>query len=214
MDAASRDVPFYANPDDTHCFQAAIRMVVKCFRPAEEYSWTQLDAITGKVDGYGTWPFAGLMWLHEQGLDVRNIELMDNSRFAREGRSYVAEFCPELAAPLPPDLSSEQTAAARFVKLVRCETRIPDLDDVRDFLAAGYLAICNVNSRLLNGRDGYMGHFVVVTSCDATGLVLHDPGPPGEARRRVPIGTFEKAWAYPTERVKSLVAVRPQPRRL
>jgi len=109
-------------------------MVVKCFRPAEEYSWAQLDAITAKAEGFGAWPFAGLTWLRAQGFDVRNIELMDNRRFAREGRSYLVEFFGAEfvgASRLPPDLSPDQAAAASFVDTVRCETRIPDLDDLR-----------------------------------------------------------------------------------
>jgi hypothetical protein len=210
----SFDVPFYANPDATHCFQAALRMVVKCFRPAEEYSWAQLDAITGKADGLGTWPFAGLTWLHDQGLDVRNIELMDNRRFACEGRAYLVEFFgAEFVAGsgLSPDLSADQAAAARFVDAVHCEARVPDLDDVRRLLSEGYLAICNVNSRTLNGREGFRGHFVVVTSCDSGEIVFHDPGPPATPRRRAKIDAFDKAWAYPHERAKNIVAVRPQP---
>ena len=186
-------------------------MVLKSFRPAEEYSWAELDAITAKAEGVGTWPFAGLTWLHEQGFDVRNIELMDNRRFALEGRSYIVEFLGEdivAATPLLPDLSSEQAAAAKFVETVRCETRIPGFEDLRRLLADGYLAICNVNSRTLNERDGYSGHFVVVTSCDANELVLHDPGPPPRPQRRVPEGLFDKAWGYPTERAKNIAAIK------
>ena len=186
-------------------------MVLKSFRPAEEYSWAELDAITAKAEGVGTWPFAGLTWQHDQGFDVRNIELMDNRRFALEGRSYIVEFLGEdivAATPLLPDLSSEQAAAARFVETVHCETRIPGVEDLRRLLADGYLAICNVNSRTLNERDGYSGHFVVVTSCDANELVLHDPGPPPQPQRRVPERLFDRAWGYPTERAKNIAAIK------
>ena len=200
----------------THCFQAALRMVVGCFQPHEDYSWAELDAITAKVEGLGAWPFAGLTWLHGRGFDVRNIELMDNRRFAREGRSYLVEFFGAefvAASPLPPELGPEQAAAARFVDAVHCETRIPDLDDLRRLLADGYLVICNVNSRMLNERPGYMGHFVVVTSCDASEIVFHDPGPPATPLRHSPIAAFAQAWAYPTERAQNIVAVRLPDRR-
>ena len=216
MGAASRDVPFYANPDSTHCFQAALRMVLKFFRPAEDFSWAQLDAITAKADDIGTWPFAGLTWLCDQGFDVRNIELMDNRRFARDGHSYLVEFLGAdvvTASRLAADLSPEQAAAARFVDIVSCETRIPDRDDLERLLADGYLVICNVNSRTLNDTEGYSGHFVVVMSCDESELVLHDPGQPPTPQRRVPTAKFERAWAYPHERAKNVVAIRLQDRR-
>ena len=212
----THDVPFYANtPDATHCFQASLKMVLKCFRPAEEYSWAELDAHTAKAEGLGTFPFAGLTWLHERGLEVRNIELMDNRRFAAEGHSYLIEFFGAeivAATKLPVSLAAEQAAAARFVDVVRCETRIPDLDELRRLIGQGYLAICNVNSRVLNDTPGYSGHFVVVTACDSNDVVFHDPGLPPTPARRVPTLKFEQAWAYPTERAKNIVAVGPQRR--
>jgi hypothetical protein len=61
----------------------------------------------------------------------------------------------------------------------------------------------------LNGAAGYSGHFVVVTGCDADEVVCHDPGPPAVPHRRIPIEAFERAWAYPTERAKTMVAVGP-----
>jgi hypothetical protein len=208
------EVPFFANtPDGTHCFQAALKMVLKFFRPTEDYSWPQMDAITAKAAGVGTWPFAGLTWLHDRGFEVRNIEHMDNRRFALEGRPYLAEvFGEQLAAATPLDLSAEQAAAAKFVDAVHCETRIPSFDDLRELLANEYLAICNVNSRTLNGREGHMGHFVVVTTCDSNEVTFHDPGPPPTPSRRATTASFDRAWAYPAASARNIVAVRPRER--
>jgi hypothetical protein len=83
--AFDQAVPFIANPDATHCYQAALKMVLRHFRPQRDHSW-------GKVDGLGTWLFAGLTWLQDQGVDLTNVELMDNKRFAAEGRAYLAEL--------------------------------------------------------------------------------------------------------------------------
>jgi hypothetical protein len=211
MEPYDTDVPFFANPDDTHCFQAALRMVATRFRPQLDCSWELLEVVTGKVEGVGTWPFAGYTWLREQGLDVTNVELMDNARFAAEGETYLAElFGPELAAAgaRGADLARVQREAAVFVDRVRQETRIPTADDLRRAIESGGLVICNVNSRALNGREGYLGHFVVVKGFDGEGLVIHDPGPPATANRKVGFELFEKAWAYPSATAKNVVAVR------
>ena len=211
MQRYDQDVPFFANPDATHCLQAAMKMVLQSFRPLHDLSWAALDRITGKVEGLGTWPFAGYTWLHEQGLDVTNVELMDNARFAAEGRAYLAELGgQDFADSADPglDLSRVQAEAAVFVEKVRCETRIPTIDDIRRAVVAGCLVICNVNSRALNGREGYLGHFVVAKGFDEHGLIVHDPGPPGEANRKVAFEVFEKAWASPTASIKNLVAIR------
>jgi|SRR5687768_6723473 len=211
MTAFDQDVPFAANPDATHCYQAALKMVLQRFRPQCDQSWEALDRITGKVDGLGTWPFAGLTWLHELGLDLTNVELMDNTRFAAEGRAYIAELAGQDFADSHHrdlDLSSVQAEAATFVAKVRCEIRIPTIADIRRAVADGCLGLCNVNSRALNGREGYLGHYVVVKGFDERCLIVHDPGPPGEANRKVPFEAFEHAWANPSAAVKSLVLIR------
>jgi hypothetical protein len=211
MAPLDQDVPFVANPDATHCYQAVLKMVLRRFRPHCEQSWEALDRITGKVEGLGTWPFAGLTWLHEQRLDLTNVELMDNARFAAEGRTYIAELAGQEFADSHHrglDLSAVQAQARTFVESVRCEVRIPTIDDVRRAVSEGCLVICNVNSRALNGREGYSGHYVVVKGFDEHGLIVHDPGPPGEPNRRVAFGSFESAWASPSPAVKWLVIVR------
>ncbi len=204
------DVPFFANPDETHCYQAALMMVMKRFRPRQACSWALLEKVTGKVEGVGTWPFAGFTWLHEQGLAVTNVELMDNRRFAAEGQKYLAELLGQALATSAlrgMDLARLREEAAAFVDNVRCETRIPTLDDIRRAVASTRLVICNVNSRALNGREGYNGHFVVVKGFDDDGFVVHDPGPPGTANRKVTFEVFEKAWAYAGETIKNLVVI-------
>jgi hypothetical protein len=43
---------------------------------------------------------------------------------------------------------------------------------------------------------------------DLKHVVIHDPGLPRRPKRRVKLADFEKAWAYPDKRAKSLAAVR------
>jgi hypothetical protein len=211
MKACDHDVPFYANTEDgKHCFQAAVRMVLKAFRPTLDYSWAALDEVTAKIDGGGTWPFAGTAWLHDQGFEVRYIELADNRRFAAEGKPYLLELygAHANAADAKTDYAAEQARASRMVENVRCEVRVPTADDIRGLLLEGFVLICFVNSRALNGRDGYSGHFVVVKGFDAEGLIVHDPGPPATENRQVSYESFERAWGYPDEKAKVVLAVR------
>ncbi len=86
------DVPFFPNtPDNTHCFQAAIRGMAKYFWPKEEYSWNELDRITCKVSGLWTWPSAGLLWFKEKGAKVKIIEPFDYLNFIDKGGAYLTE---------------------------------------------------------------------------------------------------------------------------
>ena len=50
-------VPFYTNTsDDTHCYQAGLKMILKYFIPDKDFSWEELDKFTAKVEDLWTWP--------------------------------------------------------------------------------------------------------------------------------------------------------------
>ena len=46
-------VPFYSNTkDNTHCFQAVIKMIAETYWPDKSYSWDELDVLTQKKEGF------------------------------------------------------------------------------------------------------------------------------------------------------------------
>ncbi|MEK7102513.1 MAG: papain-like cysteine protease family protein, partial [Patescibacteria group bacterium] len=59
--------------------------------------------------------------------------------------------------------------------------------------------------------SGYTGHFVVITGFGKNHFTLHDPGLPPLRNRKVSLGRFEKAWAYPNKRAKNIMAFRKEP---
>jgi hypothetical protein len=64
------------------------------------------------------------------------------------------------------------------------------------------------NTNGYNGQQGYIGHFVLLIDADQKHVRLHDPGLPPAANKKVKITDFERAWAYPDSKAKSLTAVR------
>lgn len=208
----NHNVPFYSNtPDDTHCFQASLKMVLKYFQPEKEFSWEELEKITAKVDGLWTWATAGVLWMQENGFDVKNIESFDYERFIKEGNSYLLEvFGEEMgkAQIRHSDIDQERKLARRYIKEVKLENRIPNIDDITNLLNDGYLLICNVNSVALNNAKGYAGHSVVIKGISENKIILHDPGLPALENREVSFKQFEKAWAYPGEKSKNITAFK------
>ena len=206
-----RTVKFFANtPDDSHCFQAVLKMVISHFWPHEEYDWATLDTITARVAPY-TWPTAGTLWALKRGLCVNVIESFDHRRFSTEGYRYLLnEFGPEVAddQKLNSKLEQEMKFSAELLRTGSVETRVPCLSEVAACVGGGGVAVCNVNSRVLNGRDGYAGHFVVILEVDRSGVHLHDPGLPPLSNRYVDTSRFEKAWGYPDDRARNLTCFR------
>jgi hypothetical protein len=206
------NVPFFANtPDNTHCFQASLKMVLKYFLPKEEYSFKELEEKTAKIEGLWTWPFAGMLWLKEKGFIVEDIEVFNYREFAENGEKYLLEFYTKEVAEaqiIHGDIPTEARRAKDLVEKIHQEVRLPKTEEIIDFLNKGHLVICNVNSKTLNGKIGYSGHFIVVKGYDETSLIIHDPGLPGQENRKVHFDLFEKAWAYPDEKAKNIMAFK------
>lgn len=205
------DVRFYENTDDTHCFQAVFRMILKHYWPNKDYSWEELEKITAKVEGLWTWPTAGMLWLHNNGFEVHTVETFDYARFVEKGSNYLMELFGEKVGQEQidhSDLDQEIDFAEQIVGAGLCEPRTPEVPELKQHLDEKYLLICNVNSRALNGKDGYAGHFVLLTGYTDKGFVLHDPGLPPLENREVAFVDFEKAWGYPNEQAKNYIAVR------
>lgn len=207
-----RAVPFFANTEDnTRCFQASLRMVLAYFFPGRDFSWNELDRISKKAKGLWTWPLAALLWLTENGFEVKNIEVFDYPAFVKRGGKYLVEtFGEEMgkAQIEHSDIEQERKISKDFVKQVRTEQRLPMLRDIQKLLQEGFLVVCNVNARVLNQKPGYAGHFVVITTLDGKQITLHDPGLPPVKNRKVTSARFEKAWAYPDKQAKNVMAFR------
>jgi len=205
-------IPFYSNtPDGTHCFQAALKMVAKYFWLQEECTWDELDTITAKTENRWTWPMAGILWLAKRGVETRIIDPFDYNTFSIRKESYLLDIYGKDVGTMQiknSNILREVKLAAELVKKVRIEKRIPHLSDITQLLHKDYVLICNVNSQCINNKEGYTGHFVVVKGHDDTGLYFHDPGLPPFENRQVPFPVFEKAWAYPNDYAKNIIAAR------
>lgn len=181
---------------------------MKYFWPEKDFTWEELDQITAKVKGKATWEYAGLIWFARHGMQVTAIRLFDDVRFSKEGIEYIRELAGDEVAKWQDahsDIRQEQQHALEFVKVVKRETRIPTIEDVRSALDVGTIPTCDINSYVLSGKKGYSGHVVVVVGYDSRGFYLNDPGLPAHKEYYVPFELFEKAWAYPNPEVKFLV---------
>jgi hypothetical protein len=210
MNSIHHSVPFYSNtPDNFHCFQAALRMILSHYVPERNYTWEELDSVTGRTSDY-TWPLVGLSYCRSLGLSVDVVESFDYARFVAEGYEYLLQrFGKEYADTQKKnsDLEQEKVNARGFVASVRIEVRIPSQEDLSRALLSGRLAMCNVNARILQDRDGYAGHFVVLTGVQDSGLWLHDPGLPAMEDRFCSWSMFECAWSYPNIEARNVMII-------
>ena len=204
-------IPFFPNTGDgTHCFQAALMMTLAIHMPDRKFTYEELDAISQKLPGKWTWPTAAMLWMMENGLDVKLIEEFDYPAFVKDGEHYLIErFGEEVGRSQAEhsDLAREIDISRRFMEHAPLDYRSPTLADIKKQLRRDAVVIVNVNAAALHGSVGYSGHFVVICDVKKKSVVLHDPGLPAFPAFEVSHARFEAAWAYPTERDRNLMAI-------
>lgn len=205
--------PFYKNPDGNSCMAACIRMGAEFFTGvAPELG--EIDRLTRRRKGEGTWPHGTYQALRGLGLEIEAYEpAMDYGAFAVEPVDYMKQTYadkPEFLRWLL--VTHDLNAAAADVRellgdklIVRRD--VPDMVMVRNYLERGWLVIPNVDINALQDVDaGPEGHAVLVFGADDKSVRLHDPD--SEADVNVPLAKFEEAWDYMGAGRREMVAFR------
>lgn len=205
------NVPFYPNPDETHCLQSSLRSVLKYFVPEREYSWRELEEFTAKKKDMWTWPIQSMIKLKKMGFEVVDMEDFDYESFSKEGKNYLISKFGKKVGEIQAensDLKQEMRFAMEFIKLFGNKFELPETDDIKEFIRKGYLVLCNVNSNIIFREEGYSGHFIVVTGYDDKGFFVNDSGYIKGKNKKVSYKLFRKAWAYPDIKAQNLIAVK------
>jgi hypothetical protein len=208
----TKQVPFFANtPDDTHYVQAVFKMALKYFLPNKDFSWKQLDEMTQKQTGKGTWWFPAVARLNQMGLETTYIEKFDYAQYYAQGDDYMRAFYGHEIG----DWFLRNSNIAKVKKLIpeflasrHVETRAAMLHDINDFLNQGWLVGAEINVRVLQNQSGFNGHMILIHSRQDNNYIVHDPGLPAVANRVIDRGTFKRAWAYSGPDKTALIAFK------
>lgn len=89
-------------------------------------------------------------------------------------------------------------------------TRLSDVAELEDWIAAGLPVVLSVNNTVLQGRVGPpSGHLVVCVGFTENGdVVLNDPGTRHEVRRAFPRQQLVAAWAHSR---RTVYVIQPEP---
>ncbi len=194
-----------------HCYQASLKMVLKYFLPSQNFSWKKLEKMTGMKKGKWTWNTKSILELHAMGFSIVDMALFDAEAFIQKGAEYLYDIFGQEAGAAQvrfSDVPQEQRLMKQYLKLHMWQNVSPTMRDMKRLLNEGYLIICSVNGRKLNGLKGYSGHAVLVYACEKGSVYLHNPGLPPQEAKRITIAEFKKAWEYPTKQSRNLLAIQ------
>lgn len=207
-----KNVPFFANTaDDTHCVQASFRIMLKYFMPEREFSYDQLDEMSQKRTGKGTWWLPLLLELNRLEIAVKNIGRFDYKQFYRDGETYVRRIYPKETADYHlnrTNLNAIKPYIPEFLKNIEFESRPAVPSDIDKLLAQGWLVALALNSRTLNNQPGFVGHVVVVFKANDKYVWLHDPGLPPKPNRKISRQKLAESWYWSGQDNAALIALK------
>lgn len=193
-------MPFFPNTrDNTHCYQATLRMILKKIYPKRNFSYRELEKVFDKPKGKYSWTPAAAVNLKKSGLNTKIVSPFDYKKFSRDGRRYIMKFYSKEAADVQIKMSNIESEMENARKMVRRGLYSKDkvkLNDLEKFLKSGWFVIAQVNSRALSRKSGYSGHAVTILGTSRKYIYFHDPGGKFTPRpnRRVSKKIFVKAF--------------------
>ncbi len=161
-----------------HCMLAAYRSMLAYFLH-RDFSWKELENLTGYKNGIAAWTVKPLVELQEMGLDIRMIEPFDYRNYLKEGEAYLHKIYKheEVKWILEnTNIREVKPFIPRFLSRIKYERRTPTLEDIDEMLADGRLVFVTVNSRILNDREGFSSHALLVLDRNGNDYIAHDSG--------------------------------------
>ncbi len=192
-------ITFVSNSEDNiHCVNAVFRMVHQYFF-GSDLTWEEIDTLTRAIPGKATWTFIGEMEFAKKGLEVINIEPVDYQLLFEKGENYLTEIVGKDTANYyltKSYIASVIPFIPEYLKTVKHETRRSTVKEIIEYLKQGALIGAEVNSRILNHRDGFSLHFILIYDFDGENFLVHDPGLPPIEARKVSLEEFDKCFNF------------------
>lgn len=200
--------------DSEHCVHACFQMIFRSRTGAAVPSFEELDRLMSKTPGKYTYEYGLLADMPSFEFDTRIIWTLDLQAMSDDPAKYfLCHYGPEVGAETVAntDLNAVANSATKLLySSVRIENRSPDAGDLVALIAEGFYCTLTINQRVLQADPGYVAHSILVYGASNRGVRIHNPGPPATAATEITWAMLEKAWAYPDESARNIMALRPR----
>lgn len=196
------NIPFYSayptpgHPNGVHCVEMSLKMILGYFEPDTNYTIEEIEKITGKIPEKGSWSFDWSIWFVNHGYLVKHYTVFNFEAFKNEGIDYIRQEYGDETADWQlanSDIEHAQSLVEEYLSKVEVVNKRPTINDIKTEIDNGFIVKAMVNSNVLNDKEGYEGHSVVVLDVDDENIWFHDPGLPAFEDRKMSHEKFKQA---------------------
>lgn len=177
-------VPFYESTKETDCGPQCLRMV--CEHLNKKISLEKAREIVRSLDSGMVWTLGIARGAAKLNLNVQvissNKEEQDNEFYDKYANNQAMYVLKELKIEL------------KELK-VPVITKNLNLIDIQNYISKGICAIALINWNIIESKEGFFGHFIVIVGFDEQNIYIHNPGIE-KAQEYMPIDKrlFLRAW--------------------
>lgn len=192
------NIPFENNPGKA-CALACHAMTARHFFP--DATFEKVAQISDWQRGYVVWAFKFWLWIIQKGVKVIDYDLLDLSLWAEQGIEGLKGSISENEYNFIVNNTKEINSYSKDIKKVinhpnfTFKKQRPTWQDLVNAFREG--AVCEVvlDSKTLNGKEGFALHRVVVLDINDENITFHDPSKKNPRPARIEsIDLFKKAW--------------------
>jgi len=175
---------FYKNPDNNHCLQASIMIVMNTLMG--EVSWEEVNEMTEYEDEKWTWGVIGALAISGK---IDSTEFITNNlnyaEFISRGSDYLKEYWGNTEVynkqklHSSPEFIKEKRFSELAIKNGLLKSEGIDVNKIGELLDNNLLIALVDPMRLDSGNTSDDRHWVVLFDKNDRGFFLHDPGPLG-----------------------------------
>ena len=197
------NIPYVSNPGKG-CALACYTMTAKYFFP--EMTFEQIAKISNWKPGYVIWAFKFWLWIMNKGIKITDYDLIDLQKWTNDGIEGLKKSITETEFNyFLNNTKNLESYSIDIQKVLNHPNFIYHRNQpVFEYLESAFQkgAVCEVvlNSNILDGRNGFSMHRIVILDITKDDVIFHDPRkiiPRPEKKESKEL--FKKAWLSLTE---------------
>jgi hypothetical protein len=175
-------------------------MIAQYLLPDAHITFEQLGKVAHWRKGYVVWEFPIWKWLMDRGVHITDYDDIDYETWAKEGITGLKNSIPEKEFKWYKENTYDLNEVTGHIRQALAHlnfTYIRKKPAWQDVLAEyARPGICDIvlNSRVLNRKEGFAAHRVVLIEITDSEVIFHDPNHDSSGKyRHEPINHFRKA---------------------